>query len=223
MGVHSYNAGARAGREKNMIMIPAGMASMPFFDPGLPASVQYARMGYLIGHEIVHNFDDVGMLLSNERTTGAWLTEEGSSAFTGRADCIREQYSEVLAITGDGRPIRNPVTNETMMVNGNQTLSENIADQGGLRIAFEAWEAMAQAGGDEPNLPGLDAFTKEQLFFLAFGQSWCTNYGEQKTMAQLAGDAHSPGFARTRVTALNTRAFRKAWQCEEREPMCEVW
>ncbi|KAH6676951.1 hypothetical protein F5X68DRAFT_37745 [Plectosphaerella plurivora] len=225
-GVHPYLANARASREKNMIMLPATLTDLPLSDYRLPLYAQYSRVGYLAAHEIVHNFDNLGMLLSNERTTGEWLSAETVAAYGERANCIREQFAEVPAVLANGQTLIDPLTNKTLYINGNLTLSENIADTGGLSVAYEAWERTTVKGcgtEDQQTLPGLENFTKEQLFFISFGQTWCADYTEEVMQRIIAGEVHAPGFARTRITPGNVEGFKKVWQCKNPEPECKIW
>jgi endothelin-converting enzyme len=226
-GVRSYTVNARASRENNMIMMPATFGNLPFFDPGLPLYSQYGRIGYIVGHEIVHNFDNVGMRIDKERTTKDWLSTDSAAAFAERAECIREQYSRVPVILANRRVLTDPQSNKALHVNGNKTLSENIADQGGLSIAYEAWQkaeaASARSRVHPLALPGLGAFSREQLFFITFGQTWCNRHTEDEVLGKVALDDHAPHFARTRITPMNVEGFKKAWQCEDSAPVCKVW
>jgi endothelin-converting enzyme len=226
-GVRSYTVNARASRENNMIMMPATFGNLPFFDPGLPLYSQYGRTGYTVGHEIVHNFDTVGMRIDKERTTNDWLSTDSAAAFAERAECIREQYSRVPVVLANGRVLTDPQSNKALHVNGNKTLSENIADQGGLSIAYEAWKkaeaASARSMVPQLALPGLEAFSREQLFFITFGQSWCSRDTEEEMQWKVAEDRHAPHFARIRITPMNVEGFKKAWQCDDSAPVCKVW
>ena len=226
-GVHSYNMNARAGRELNMIMMPSSMTLFPHYAPGLPDYMLYARYAYISAHEIVHNFDNLGMVISNERKAEEWLSADSAAAFSERTECLVEQYSNVTVNLADGSVVRDPLTNSTLKINGTQTLSENIADQGGLSIAYEAWkqtmDECARTNVTQQALPGLENFTLDQVFFLAFGQTWCNNPTEEGIVSEVAEQAHSPGFARTRMTTRNSEGFGEAWKCKKKEPECKVW
>lgn len=228
-GVHAYSANARAGRENNMMMMPASLLLPPYSSPDGPAYLRYGRVAYIAAHEIAHNFDNIGLLISHERTSDEWLSEDSKAVFAERADCVVEQYSRVPVEMADGRVLKDPETNRTLLVNGTMTLSENIADQAGLSIAYEAWKRVTSSAkggcgnGTEQALPGLDNFTSEQLFFISFGQSWCSDFSEDVLRAGLLTNEHAPGFARTRITPANVEGFKQAFRCEKKSPECPVW
>lgn len=226
-GVRSYDMNARASREQNMMMMPVSTTIFPHWAPGLPDYMLYARYAYIAAHEIVHNFDDIGMLISNERTFEPWLTDDSAAAFDDRAQCLVEQYGSLPVNLPDGTVLRDPETNRTLTVNGTQTLSENIADQGGLSIAYEAWKMTmddcARTNTTQQALPGLDNFSFDQVFFLAFGQTWCNAPSEAALAEEIKTQAHAPGFARTRITSRNSEGFGEAWNCKKKEPECKVW
>ncbi len=108
-------------------------------------------------------------------------------------------------------------------MNGKLTLGENIADGGGLHAAYNVWSQYAK-DNPEPNLPGLDSFTQQQVFYLSFGNIWCSKSTKAQLTQGILTDPHSPSSIRVLATAmLNSKGFREAFNCPVKEPVCELW
>ncbi|KAI1128939.1 Metalloprotease [Nemania abortiva] len=221
LSVHSYITNARAFREKIQINVPAGAQQTPWYFQGAPTYMQFGGIGYIAAHEITHNFDSIGSLLDESGRYAEWWTNTTRHSFDNQTDCLVDQFNNIPVKLYNGTYLHNIGTNTTLHVNGTQTLDENIADSGGLNIAFDAWRQFGNASS-APLLPGLPNFTREQLFFIAFGQLWCDNYSESAMRQSVATDAHAPNFARIKGTVANSRAFQDAWNCQK-EPVCELW
>jgi putative endopeptidase len=164
----------------NEIVFPAAMLQSPYFDPNADAAVNYGAIGAVIGHEITHAFDDTGRQFDQDGELRDWWQAADASRFNGEAAKLAAQYD-----TFDGLP--------GAKVNGKLTLGENIGDQGGLKIALDAYRATLRG---KP-APVIDGYTGDQRFFLSFGQSWKAKIRDETMKMILVSDVHSP--ARWRV------------------------
>ena len=197
----------------NEIVFPAGILQPPFFDRSLDDAVNYGSIGGVIGHEMTHGFDDQGRQFDKDGNLADWWTESDAMQFTKRTDCVKTQYGGYTAI-------------DTMKIDGELTLGENVADNGGLRIAHMALlEALA---GKTP--APIDGFTAEQRFFLGWGQIWCENVRPEQARLEVTTDVHSPGRWRVNGVVSNMPEFAKAFGCKSGQPMapapanqCRVW
>jgi putative endopeptidase len=194
----------------NVVVFTAGILQPPFFDPRTDDAISYGLAGAVIGHEITHAFDDKGHQFDGAGDMRNWWTAQDSKNYAQRAACFVRQYSGYTAV-GD------------IKVNGELTLGENIADNGGLQLAWRAFESERH---QESSL--IDGYTPEQRFFLGWAQWRCMNVTE-KTAAILARtDGHAPGKWRVNGVVSNMPGFAAAYHCKasdamvNREP-CRVW
>ncbi len=197
--------------QQNNINFPAGILQPPFFDNKLDDAVNFGGIGAVIGHELTHGFDDEGRQFDGDGNLKPWWTEADGKAFTERAKCIVDEYSSFTAV-------------DDVKLNGNLTLGENIADNGGIRIALMA--LLATMDG-QPAAP-IDGFTPEQRLFLGYGQVWCENLTPQALRVQAQSNEHSPPEFRVNGVVQNMPEFRKAFNCKAGQPMvrenaCRVW
>jgi putative endopeptidase len=195
----------------NEIVFPAGILQPPFFDRALDEAVNYGAIGAVIGHEMTHGFDDQGRQFDKDGNLADWWTDTDGAEFTKRATCIKEQYDGYVAV-------------DDMKLNGALTLGENVADNGGLRIAHMALAEVL--GGKSPG--PIDGFTPEQRFFLGWGQIWCENVRPEQARLEVTTDPHSPGHWRVNGVVSNMPEFAKAFSCKAGQPMvktnqCRVW
>jgi putative endopeptidase len=160
----------------NAMNFPAGILQPPFFDPTRPEAMDYGAIGSVIGHEIVHSFDDQGALFDAQGRLRNWWTPADKEHFDAAAARLVKQYDTYKPFPDLG-------------VNGKLTLGENIADVAGLSATYDAYR-MSLGGKAAPEVGGL---TGDQQFFLAFGQVWRNKTREASLRAQLMGDGHSPG------------------------------
>ncbi len=179
----------------NEIVFPAGILQPPFFDPKADNASNYGGIGAVIGHEMTHGFDDQGRQFDAEGNLKDWWTPEDAKRFTERSTALADQYSKYVAI-------------DDLRVNGKLTLGENIADLGGLTVAYLALEKTL-AGKPRPAL--IDGFTPEQRFFLAFGQIWRSKLTPERVRLLAQTDPHSPNRWRVFGPLVNTPAFREAF------------
>lgn len=196
----------------NEIVFPAGIMQAPFFDRTFPKAMNYGALGMVIGHELTHGFDDEGRKYAPNGELKEWWEPEVSARFEERAQCVDDQYS---GFTVD----------EGLNVNGKLTLGENIADIGGLKMSYLAYQDWKEENGAEPEFAGL---TGDQLVFVAFAQGWCTIAKPEIEEQRVKTDPHSPPRFRVNGTVMNTPQFAEAFGCEKGSPMapedyCEVW
>jgi len=203
---------------QNAITFPAGILQPPFYDPGQPISMNYGGIGMVIGHEITHGFDDSGAQFDGDGNLNNWWSDESLKEFEDAAWCMKQQYSAQFWEEAQ------------LYVNGNLTIGENIADNGGIRESFVAYQTWSTSNNDYMP-PGFDEFTHEQLFFLGQAQVWCGKSTEARAIQLQKTDPHSPGIFRVNVPALNFEEFGKAYQCKKgvdaeypnEEDTCRVW
>ncbi|MGY2133309.1 M13 family metallopeptidase [Hymenobacter sp. HD11105] len=186
----------------NEIVFPAGIMQPPFFDPKADDAVNYGGMGAVIGHEITHGFDDRGRQSDAEGNLRDWWTKEDAEKFTQRADMVGAQYSAFSPL-------------DSVYVNGKLTMGENLADFGGLNIAFTALQKQLKKKYPNGNVPKYDGFTPEQRFFLSWAQIWRTNARPEYLRQQVLTDSHSPAQYRTNGPLMNMPQFYEAFGCKE--------
>lgn len=179
-------------------------------------------MGLVVGHEMTHGLDANGRRWDAQRRYREWWDGASIEEFEKKTMCFVEQFDELEAVDHNGVAFLNTSSGQPLRLNGAFTLSENIADAGGLANAWEAWN-LAEHRRPSQMLPGLEEWSKEQLFFVAAGQMWCSKYSRESMQAYIERDAHAPPFARIKGITLNSRAFRETWGCAVKEPVCELW
>ena len=168
--VDAYNGGL-----ENKIVFPAGILQPPFFDPKADLAVNYGAAGAIIGHEIMHGFDDQGRKIDENGAVRDWWTKDDATRFKALTDVLGKQYSSYEAAPG-------------VFINGALTMGENIGDMSGLEVAYTAYK---MALGGQP-APVIDGLTGDQRFFLAFAQAWRGKQREDAIKTQVASDPHSP-------------------------------
>lgn len=177
-----------------------------------PKSLTFGAFGIVVAHEITHAFDDEGINFDHEGIAGQLYDAETIDAFHSQADCIRKQYSNYNI--------------SDVFVDGNLTLTENLADHGGLKMALSAYKNWRSQNSDS-RLPAL-SFTDEQLFFLGYALPWCSSYSGISSESHLFKDEHSPGKFRVLGPLSNNQEFARAWNCPVGSNMnpkdkCSVW
>ena len=182
----------------NEIVFPAGILQPPFFDARADDAVNYGGIGSIIGHELTHGFDDQGRQFDADGNLKNWWTTEDEKNYSARASLIETQYSGYIAI-------------DMLHINGKLTMGENIADLGGLKIAYLALQKSLEG---KPRPPKIDGYTPEQRFFLAFAQGWRRNTRPEAVRLQIATDPHSPARFRVLGPLSNMPEFLNAFGCE---------
>ena len=188
--VNAYN-----GFLENKIVFPAGILAPPFFDPQADAAVNYGSIGAIIGHEIMHGFDDQGRKFDENGQAKDWWTKEDTKRFKALTAALGKQYSSYEAAPG-------------VFINGDFTMGENIGDMSGLEVAYEAYKISL---GGKP-APVVDGLTGDQRFFLAFAQAWRGEQREDAIKTQVASDPHSPRRYRVIGPLRNLDAWYKAFE-----------
>jgi endothelin-converting enzyme/putative endopeptidase len=197
--------------QRNDINFPAGILQPPLFDPTSDAAPNYGDTGGTIGHELTHGFDDEGRQFDAQGNLRDWWTLADGREFEKRAGCISDQYSQYVVI-------------DDIKINGKLTLGEDVADLGGLLLAYKAWEENTQGKKLEP----IDGLTPEQRFFVGYGQSWCASTRDEAKRLRATVDPHSPDKYRANGVVTNMPEFQEAFHCKTGMPMapetrCRVW
>ena len=187
----------------NEIVFPAAILQAPFFDPKADDATNYGAIGVVIGHEMTHGFDDQGRTFDYQGNYTDWWTEEDAKRFNAAAEKLAQQFDAIDLGNGEH-------------ANGHLTLGENIADQGGLRIAYDAFMKTPQAKAGEK----IDGFTPEQRFYLSYGRIWAENITPEAAYMQTKSDPHSLGEYRVNATLRNIDTFFKAFDIK---PGAKMW
>ncbi len=187
---------------RNDITFPAGILQFPFFDFNADDAVNYGGIGAVIGHEMTHGFDDQGRQFDADGNLKDWWSEEDAKKFKERADKVVEQYNGFTVL-------------DTLHLNGKLTLGENIADLGGLSMAYAAFKKTPQGKSNKK----IDGFTPDQRFFLGWAQVWRGNSLPETSAQLVLVDPHSPGEYRTNGTVIHMKAFYDAFNVKEGDKM----
>ncbi|WP_400191882.1 M13 family metallopeptidase [Hymenobacter sp. B81] len=186
----------------NEIVFPAGIMQPPFFDPNADDAVNYGGMGGVIGHEITHGFDDQGRQYDAQGNLRDWWTKEDAEKFEARAAIVGKQFDAFSPL-------------DSVFVNGKLTMGENLADLGGLNIAYTALQKQLQKKYGNGPRPKFDGLTPEQRFFLSWAQVWRTNARPEYLRQQVLTDPHSPAQYRTIGPLQNLPQFYEAFGCKD--------
>ena len=181
----------------NEIVFPAGILQFPFFDANADDAVNYGGIGAVIGHEITHGFDDQGRLYNAEGNLSNWWKSEDSASFMNKADVVVTQFNKVIVY-------------DTMHANGKLTEGENLADLGGINIAYEAFKKTKEGKSNTK----IDGFTPDQRFFLSWAQVWRANTTPEELASRLKTDPHSASELRANVPVSNVEAWYKAFNIQ---------
>lgn len=186
----------------NEIAFPAGIMQPPFFDEQAEDAVNYGRIGMVIGHEFTHGFDDMGSKFAADGTFRNWWTEEDRELFEEKTETLGATYSQFCPITDN-------------CVNPGLTMGENIADLGGLTMAYHAYTIT-----NEFKAKGIrEGFSPAQRFFISYAQLWKIKYTEEEMKNRIANDPHSPGMYRVNGPLMNCPEFFEAFQVKESDRM----
>jgi endothelin-converting enzyme/putative endopeptidase len=197
--------------QTNDINFAAGILQPPLYDPKMDDAPNYGNTGSTIGHELTHAFDDEGRQFDAQGNLKDWWTADDAKAFNDRAQCIVDQYAQYTIV-------------DDIKINSKLTLGEDVADLGGLMLAWVAWKA--ETAGKA--LESREGFTPEQRFFIGFGQWDCENQRPENLRVKALTDPHSPGRYRINGLVVNMPEFEKAFSCKPGQPMvrenrCRVW
>lgn len=194
-------------RDVNSINLPAAILQAPLYSARYAEAVNLGAIGAVVGHEITHGFDDEGRHFDASGVRRDMWTPKVHEEFDARARCVAAQYSAIEVDDGG------------LHLDGELTLDENIADLGGVKLAYQALAPTGERAG---------ALTDAQAFFLAYGQSWCESLSPDVAGWLLRFDPHSPAKARVNAVLADSAEFATAWSCREGQPMapvhrCTVW
>lgn len=185
----------------NEICFPAGILQKPFFDPEADDALNYGAIGVVIGHEMTHGFDDQGRQFDKDGNMADWWAPEDAEAFNLLAQKLADQFDKIEVAEGT-------------FANGQFTLGENIADQGGLRVAYTAYHNSLK-----DNDFNIDGFTPDQRFYLAYANVWANNIREEEILRRTKTDPHSLGKWRVNATLRNLQPFFEAFNIQEGDKM----
>lgn len=186
----------------NEICFPAAILQPPFFNADADDAVNYGGIGVVIGHEMTHGFDDQGRMFDKDGNMKGWWTDADSKAFSAKADILAEQFDKIEVLPG-------------VFANGRLSLGENIADQGGVGVAYSA---LHKAWGDK-RPADIDGFTGEQRFFLSYAHIWAGNITDEEIARRTKTDVHSLSVNRVNATLRNFRIFFDAFGINEGDAM----
>jgi endothelin-converting enzyme/putative endopeptidase len=199
---------------RNEMVFPAGILQVPFFGLDQTPAMNFGAIGMVVGHELTHGFDDQGRKFDAEGNLRDWWTPSVGVEFDRRASCVEKQYDEYVAV-------------DDVHVKGKLTLGENIADLGGIRLAFAGFTREESA---HPSAPSAAGSSPNQQFFMSFAQAWCANYRPEALRLLAATNPHSPPRYRVNGPLSNLPEFAAAFHCKDGSAMvrpaerrCQVW
>ena len=198
----------------NDINFPAGILQPPYFDRSEDDAVNYGQIGAAVGHELTHGFDDQGRKFDAKGNLSDWWTPEDAKRYVVKTDCLVGEYGKFTAV-------------DDVKVNGQLTLGENTADNGGLVLAYLAYLDRARKDGVDLTAKK-EGYTAPQRFYIGYAQSWCENARPESVRAQVLADPHAPDHFRVDGAIVNQPGFAPAFGCKSGSPMvpvnaCRVW
>jgi predicted metalloendopeptidase len=203
---------------ENSIQFPAGILQGIFFSSDRPKYMNYGAIGWVIGHEITHGFDDQGRQFDEEGNLVDWWHPETKKRYLKKAQCIISQYGNYTIKALDN-----------MQLNGINTQGENIADNGGIKEAYRAYNSWVSRHGAEPRLPGVN-YTPRQLFWVSAANVWCAKYRPKALKLRVLTGVHSPDQFRVQGPFSNMDDFSRDFNCPvgsnmnpPKENKCQVW
>ena len=200
--------------QQNNVNFPAGYFQPPFFSDKEDDAANFGDMGSTVGHELTHGFDDEGRQFDATGNLKDWWTKEDEAKFTDRANCMVKQYDAIESVPG-------------VHLNGKLTLGENLADLGGLWLAWIAWLDRAEAAHLDMAAK-TDGYTPEQRFWVAYAQQWCTQTRPEQLRTAAQTDPHAPDEWRTNAILQDLPEFAKSFSCKPTAKMvsehaCRIW
>ncbi|XP_065287845.1 neprilysin-1-like isoform X4 [Dermacentor albipictus] len=205
-------------KDSNEMVFPSGILQGVMYQYGLPRSLSFGAIGMVVGHEMTHGFDDRGSQYDAEGRLQQWWTNETRKKFNDKAKCFIEQYGNITDEEAN------------MTLNGKNSVGENIADNGGIRMAYKAYERLLQeeCRGEDTRLPGLTNLSGKQLFFIAEAMVWCSRYRKERRQSQIQYDPHSPEKYRANIPMQNMEEFSAVFNCTDGSKMkpeqrCKLW
>ncbi|KAJ8668492.1 hypothetical protein QAD02_010155 [Eretmocerus hayati] len=200
----------------NSIFYPAGILQGAFFGKNRPQYTNYGAIGYVIGHEITHAFDDLGSQYDKNGELNNWWQDETRETFSKRVQCIMEQYG-------------NYTDEETgLQINGMKTQGENVADNVGLKVAYLAYREYVRRVAKDQKLPNLDGYTPEKLFWISAASVYCTKTRKKSLEIDITVETHTPAQFRVIGPMSNNPDFARDFNCPKGSKMnpekkCDIW
>lgn len=202
----------------NEMVYPSAILQGVFYEPGLPRSINFGAIGTVVGHEMTHGFDDTGSQFDADGALKQWWSNDTRSHFEKKSRCFEYQYGNITDSAAN------------MKLNGKNTLGENIADNGGMRMAFKAYDKYLknECRNAETRLSGLEHLSERKLFFISNAMIWCSLTRPESLKLQIQYDPHSPSHYRVNVPLANLPAFSTVFKCPKNSFMnkkkrCTLW
>lgn len=210
--MNTFDVNAYYEPTANSTALPAGILQPPFFGQDRSVAANLGGIGMVIGHELTHGFDDQGAQFDGNGNLKNWWLPADATKFAEKSTCVADQYSTFEAMPKG-------------FVNGRLTLGENIADLGGVKMAFKAYRFLRKDAG---KLYVADGYNEDQQFFIAVGQAWCSRDRPAEVQRRLTADEHAPPKFRVYGSLRNLKEFAEAFNCSPGTPMhpaqtCSVW
>ena len=210
--MNTYRVDAYYDPTANNTALPAGILQAPYFGQDRSIAANLGGIGMVIGHELTHGFDDQGAEFDGDGNLKKWWSKDDAAKFAEKGTCVADQYSTFEAMPKG-------------YINGRLTLGENIADMGGVKMAFKAYRSLRK---DASKVYVADGFSEDQQFFIAVAQAWCSKDRPAETQRRLISDVHSPPKFRVYGSLRNLPEFADAFSCTAGTPMrpaktCSVW
>ncbi|XP_038075528.1 membrane metallo-endopeptidase-like 1 [Patiria miniata] len=202
--------------QENTIIFPAGIFQPPFYSIRYPKSMNYGGIGMVMGHELMHGYDDTGSRVDEDGNIKQWFSNSSTEAYNEKKQCFIDQYSNYHVPEVD------------LKLNGEQTIGEVLADNGGIKEAYFGYKKWLERTGDPgQTLPGIN-LNHDQLFFLNYAQLWCSLHRKEKLELIVTTERHPPGNFRVLGTLSNSENFAEAYQCKKgsrmvRDKPCKLW
>ncbi|KAI1702949.1 peptidase family m13 domain-containing protein [Ditylenchus destructor] len=207
--------------QSNMIFFHAGLMIEPFLNERMPMAMVFGSIGHTLAHELMHGYDNLGHRFDGEGAVRDWWDAETKKEFRKRSKCFVEQYSRVKV------PLDS---NKWTLIDGNETLPENIADNAGLKVAYVAMKINIKRNKKLLKIRGLEDYSDEQLFFTECAFKRCEKLSDSFRLQQISFDIHSPTPARVNIPMQNSKEFAEAFKCPVGSPMnpkdferCTLW
>ncbi|XP_077864462.1 endothelin-converting enzyme 1-like [Saccoglossus kowalevskii] len=198
----------------NDLVLSAGILQGTFYHKDSPSYLNFGGIGAIIGHEMTHAVDAGGRMYNSSGNYMKWWSNSSIQAYVKLENCFLKQYSTYR------------VEECNINLNSHKTLGENIADNAGLKAAYMGYKLWVKDNGEEPWIPGM-GFSPEQLFFINFGQVWCSKYTEQSARYQVLFGSHSPGRIRCNGSVMNSQEFSTTFSCPpgymNPANKCSIW
>ncbi|PHH53439.1 Neprilysin-11 [Ceratocystis fimbriata CBS 114723] len=197
----------------NRLVLTPSLLQRPIFGAEIPAYISYGSVGSITAREMSRSFGLLGRHYDHQNHFESWWSEQTLQGFNDKAQCFINEYSKLTVPNDAG---------EDFHINGTSTLEENISDFYGLSMAYKAWAKYSKGTTANPLLPGLDFFTRDQLFFVSFGSLWCSKSTSEATLNEAMAGKYTPLSLRTNAIMANSREFQEAFGCPVKESTCEI-